>query len=94
MDDEREQSDNPFVDVMAELRTINAKLDALAAAKPAVSITVQEREYLTVKQAAELFNISERSLYDLKLLQVRRGRSVRFRRSDLERHLRSHRAAA
>lgn len=44
-------------------------------------------EWLTIAQAAAEFNISERSLYKLKELHKRNGKSVRIRRSQLAAHL-------
>lgn len=44
-------------------------------------------EYLTVKQAAREFNLSDRSLYRLTDLHRRNGKSVRIKRSDLQAYL-------
>jgi hypothetical protein len=67
--------------ILARLEAIDTKLDRLAESKP-----VSLGEYLTVAEAAEYFNVSTSSLYPLKPLQHRRGASIRFRRSELERH--------
>ena len=48
---------------------------------------IGKSEYLTIKQAAREFNLSERALYRLTDLHVRRGKSVRIKRKDLEAHL-------
>jgi hypothetical protein len=45
-------------------------------------------EYLTVQEAAAEFKVCPRTLYKLKPLHTRFGRLIRFRRVDLERHLR------
>jgi excisionase family DNA binding protein len=44
-------------------------------------------DWLTIKQAASEFNISERSLYRLTDIHRRRGRSVRIKRQELESYL-------
>ena len=44
-------------------------------------------DWLTIKQAAAAFNISERSLYRLTDLHHKNGRSVRIKRSELASHL-------
>lgn len=82
-------SDNPFADILSTLQRIEAKLDRINT--PAID---SGKEYLTVAEAADIFNLSKASLYRLKQLHCRRGRSVRFRRSDLALHLRASRAAA
>jgi hypothetical protein len=64
------------------LVALNAKIDRLLLNEPVA-------DYLTVKQAAKHFQISASVLYrEMKHLQIRRGRSVRFRRRDLELALR------
>lgn len=43
--------------------------------------------FLTIKEAAREFNLSERALYRLTDIHRRNGRSIRIRRADLERVL-------
>jgi hypothetical protein len=64
-------------EVIAELKALRERT-AMTSAKPP--------EFMTVKEAAEYFRISERALYRLSHLKIRGGGPVRFRRSKLERH--------
>jgi hypothetical protein len=65
-------------EVVKELKTLREQLAVSSAADPP--------EFMTVKEAAAYFRISERALYRLSHLKIRGGGPVRFRRSKLERH--------
>lgn len=81
-------SDNPCIDIMAALRRIEDKLDKLApaAGKP--------DEFMTLREAAAYLSLSTSTLYRAKRLQIRKGRAIRFRRSELDRVFRSERFRA
>jgi excisionase family DNA binding protein len=71
-------------ELTGEVRALRERIDD--APQPAETDT-----YLTVAEAAVYCKVSPAALYRLKHLQCRRGRSVRFKRSDLDRHLRPRR---
>lgn len=77
-----------IADVMLCLHWIDKKLEALY-----THLIVQEAaqktegDYLTVREAAAEFKLSTTVLYRMTTLHHRRGRSIRFRRSQLARHL-------
>ena len=48
----------------------------------------EPQEFLTVKQAAAYLNVSKQTIYRMKHLHVKRGRSIRLRRSTLDRGFR------
>lgn len=75
---------------------INDKLGVICehlAAKSAAAEKSASDDYLTVKEAAAFLKLSTASLYKLKHLQCRRGKSIRFKRSALENHIRPRKAA-
>lgn len=76
---ESPQHELSLTDVMLELGRIRRLIESKVPKQPG-------SDYMTVREAADFFKLSPATLYQLKHLQVRRGRSVRFRRSILEQH--------
>lgn len=71
-------------DLPAALLTVAT---VLKGSEPKAEHPIGNSEYLSIKQAAREFNISERALYNLTDLHLRRGRTVRIKRKDLVAHL-------
>lgn len=75
-------------EIMLCLHSLDQKVEALY-----THLIVQEAaqktegDYLTVREAAAEFKLSTTVLYRMTTLHHRRGRSIRFRRSQLARHL-------
>lgn len=76
--------------ILNRLDELSAKMDALGerlASRDAQPVA-EPQEFLTVRQAAAYLNVSESVVRRMKHLHVRRGRSIRLRRSSLDRTFR------
>jgi excisionase family DNA binding protein len=84
---EGEEQSLTLAGMLATLRRLESKLDTLLSATLAPTDSIGE--FLTVAEAAAYVRLSRSTLYKMKHLHVRRGRALRFRRSDLDRYFRS-----
>lgn len=69
------------------LTDILARLERIEAALASPETLPEDGRYLTVKQAAALYNVSPWTLYDLKPVLVKIGRAVRVDPVKLRRYL-------
>ncbi len=75
---------NRLESIVASVKAIGDQITELRK-QPA---TMPDREFLTVAEAANYLNVSKQTIYRMKHLHVKRGRSIRLRRSTLDRGFR------